>query len=109
MVNKLAVELGMDPVELRMRNLAKEGSLQTTGAPFPPGVTIREVTQACAEGAGWRLTPDGWFLANSRVKTEANQLHLRRGLGFACTHKNVGFSYGYPESCTIGIDLYGNA
>ncbi len=33
---------------------------------------------------------------------------IRRGLGFACTHKNVGFSYGYPESCTIGIDLYGD-
>jgi CO/xanthine dehydrogenase Mo-binding subunit len=35
------------------------------------------------------------------------QPQLRRGLGLACTHKNVGFSYGYPESCTIGIDLYG--
>ncbi len=35
MVNKLAAGLGMDPVELRMRNLAKEGSLQTTGAPYP--------------------------------------------------------------------------
>ena len=22
----------------------------------------------------------------------------------ACAHKNVGFSYGYPENCTIGID-----
>ena len=109
MVNKLAAELGMDPVELRMRNLVKEGSLQTTGAPFPPGVTIREVTQACAEGAGWRATPTGWVLVQPRPKTEAEQPFLRRGLGLACTHKNVGFSYGYPENCTIGIDLYGDS
>jgi CO/xanthine dehydrogenase Mo-binding subunit len=109
MVNKLAVALNMDPMELRMRNLAREGSLQTMGAPFPPGVTIREVTQACAEGAGWSSTPAGWQITHPRPKIDASQPHLRRGLGLACAHKNVGFSYGYPENCTIGIDLYGGA
>lgn len=109
MVNKLAAALGIDPVELRMRNLAKEGSLQTTGALFPPGVTIREVTTACAEGAGWSATPDGWVLAHPRVQVDPSQPYLLRGLGLACAHKNVGFSYGFPESCTIGIDLYGDA
>ena len=108
MVNKLAGALHIDPVELRMRNLVKEGSLQTTGAPFPPGVTIREVTQSCAEGAGWTALPQGWVLSHPRQKTDPRQPYLRRGLGFACAHKNVGFSYGYPESCTIGIDLYGH-
>lgn len=107
MVNKLADALGIDPVELRMRNLAKEGSLQITGAPFPPGVTIREVTKACAEGAGWGITSNGWELTHPQ-KINPEQPYLRRGLGLACAHKNVGFSYGYPESCTIGIDLYGN-
>jgi CO/xanthine dehydrogenase Mo-binding subunit len=107
MVNKLADALGMDPVELRMRNLVKEGSLQTTGAPFPPGVTIREVTQTCAEGAGWSTTQSGWTLTHQRPKRDPGQPYLRRGLGLACAHKNVGFSYGYPENCTIGIDLYG--
>ncbi len=107
MVNKLAAALDMDPVELRMRNLAKEGSFQTTGAPYPPGVTIREVTRTCAEDAGWSAAPDGWALKRHREKIDPNQPRLRRGLGLACAHKNVGFSYGYPENCTIGIDLYG--
>jgi len=107
MVNKLAMALGMDPVELRMRNLAKEGSLQTIGAPYPPGVTIREVTQACAQEASWQATDTGWMRTQPRPKVEPGQPQLRRGLGLACAHKNVGFSYGYPESCTIGIDLYG--
>lgn len=109
MVNKLAAALGMDPVELRMRNLARDGSLQTTGAPYPPGVTIREVTQACAEGAGWSAAPDGWKLTGTRARVDPAHPHLRRGLGLACAHKNVGFSYGYPESCTVGIDLHGGA
>ncbi len=108
MVNKLAAQLGMDPAELRMRNLVREGSLQSTGGPFPPGVTIREVTQACMEGAGWKETPDGWVLSHQFQKIDPERPYLRRGLGLACAHKNVGFSYGYPESCTIGIDLYGS-
>ena len=109
MMNKLAAELGVDPVDLRMRNLAQDGSLQTTGAPFPPGVTIREVTRTCAESAGWSSTPDGWVLAQRPAASDSQPSYLRRGLGLACAHKNVGFSYGYPESCTIGIDLYGGA
>jgi CO/xanthine dehydrogenase Mo-binding subunit len=109
MVNKLVAALGMDPVELRMRNLVKEGSLQTSGSPFPPGVTIREVTQACVEGAGWSTTPVGWALAHPHAQTDPERPYLRHGLGLACAHKNVGFSYGYPENCTIGIDLYGDS
>lgn len=109
MVNKLADALGMDPMELRMRNLAKEGSLQTTGAPYPPGVTICEVTQACAEGAGWSAAPGSWMLVHPRMRVDPDWPNLRRGLGMACAHKNVGFSFGYPENCTIGIDLYGGA
>jgi CO/xanthine dehydrogenase Mo-binding subunit len=106
MVNKLAEALNMDPMELRMRNLAKEGSLQTTGAPYPPGVTIREVTQSCAESAGWSDLSGKWLPASGKDKS-AN-MNRRHGVGLACAHKNVGFSYGYPESCTIGIELYGD-
>ncbi|MCL4560215.1 MAG: molybdopterin-dependent oxidoreductase [Chloroflexi bacterium] len=108
-VNKLADALGMDPIELRMRNLAGEGSLQTTGAPYPPGVTIREVTEQCALGAGWELFRDGtgWNRKAGYGETDQAQSHKRRGIGVACAHKNVGFSFGYPESCTVGIELYG--
>ncbi|MBI9050344.1 MAG: molybdopterin-dependent oxidoreductase [Anaerolineaceae bacterium] len=109
MVNKLALALHIDPVEIRMRNLAGEGSLQTMGAPYPPGISIREVTETCAKKAGWNKTADGWKLTDSPLKADQNHSSIRRGLGFACAHKNIGFSYGYPESCTIGIELYGES
>jgi CO/xanthine dehydrogenase Mo-binding subunit len=103
-VNKLAEALGMDPVELRMRNLVRDGSLQCTGAPFPPGVTTREATEACAEAAGWQRTASGW--ARKAGYGDGGDCK-RHGIGIAAAHKNVGFSYGYPESCTIGIELHG--
>jgi CO/xanthine dehydrogenase Mo-binding subunit len=104
-VNKLAEALGMDPFELRRRNLARDGSLQTTGAVYPPGVTIHEVTEACAQAAAWGAKDQ-----NPTENTGRDGFgRLARGVGMACAHKNIGFSYGYPESCTVGIDLYGDA
>ncbi len=107
-VNKLADALGMDPVELRMRNLAREGSLQTSGAPFPPGVSIRQVTEQCALGSAWQQGESGWQPKDGPLGTpDPARPVVRRGVGLACAHKNVGFSFGYPESCTVGIELYG--
>ncbi len=33
---------------------------------------------------------------------------LRRGRGFACSFKNVGFSFGFPERCEARIVLHGS-
>jgi len=104
-INKLAAAIGMDPVEFRMRNLAHEGSLQTTGAPYPPGVSIRTVTEECARAAGWEENHAGWSVKQPVHASSS----LLKGKGIACAHKNVGFSYGYPEACTIGLELYGKA
>ncbi|HTX79524.1 MAG TPA: xanthine dehydrogenase family protein molybdopterin-binding subunit [Longilinea sp.] len=108
-VNKLAEALGMDPVELRMRNLAKEGSLQTTAAPYPPGISVREVTQQCAVSAGWQQVNGGWTRDGGFGYVDPKRPSVRHGIGIACAHKNVGFSFGYPESCSVGIELYGKS
>jgi len=106
-VNKLADALGMDPVELRMRNLARDGSLQTTGAPYPPGVSIREVTERCALASGWEQVNGKWSRKPQNQAVKNGRPTKRYGIGLAAAHKNVGFSFGYPESCSIGIELYG--
>jgi len=60
-VNKLAEALGMDPVELRMRNAFREGSIMSVGTPIPKGVSIRKVIEAAAREAGWEYDEEkGW-------------------------------------------------
>jgi CO/xanthine dehydrogenase Mo-binding subunit len=109
MINKLAQALNMDPVEIRMKNLAMEGDPQTMGAPYPPGISIREVTETCAHKAGWSKNGEGWKLTDPHIEKENNETSpIRRGLGFAVAHKNIGFSYGYPESSSVTIELYGD-
>lgn len=103
-VDKLAEALGMDPVEFRMRNLFKEGSIISMGSQLPAGVTIREVVQKCAEEAGWTQDQDGW---KKPELSPAEDPNVKRGLGFACGYKNIGFSYGAPENCGATIVLEG--
>jgi CO/xanthine dehydrogenase Mo-binding subunit len=103
-MNKLAEALGMDPVEIRMRNILREGSLLSVGTPLPQGVTIDRVVEQCAIEAGWNNTAQGWQL--NPVKTGTINTR-RRGIGFACAFKNVGFSFGAPEQCTATVELYG--
>lgn len=108
-MNKLAEALSMDPVEIRVRNLLREGSLLSVGTPLPKGVSIVQVVEKCAETAGWKKTANGWKRPEHYPQVDPSQPNLRRGLGFACSFKNVGFSYGYPEHCVAKIALYGGA
>ena len=105
-MNKLAERLGLDPVEIRRRNLLREGAQLSVGSPLPPGVTIDKVVDACASQAGWKRTASGW---KRPAPAPAAARHLRRGIGFACAYKNVGFSFGAPEKCIATIELRGGA
>ena len=53
-MNKLASALGINPVEIRRKNILREGSIGITQTPMPVGVTMPEVLEACADRAGFR-------------------------------------------------------
>ena len=113
-MNKLAEALSMDPVELRLKNVLREDSLLTVQTPMPKGISMAEVVERCAAEAGWRVASSEWQAAsksafNSLQSLVPNPQSLKRGRGFACSFKNVGFSFGAPESCDAIIELYGQA
>jgi CO/xanthine dehydrogenase Mo-binding subunit len=103
-MNKLAEALKIDPVEIRMRNILKEGSLLSVGSPLPKGVSIGKVVQDCAEKAGWKKTDQGW---KAPIAKPGKDKASSRGIGFACAYKNVGFSFGAPERCIAKVELHG--
>lgn len=106
-MNKLAEKLGLDPVEIRMRNLLGEGDLLSVGTPLPKGVSIAQVVEKCALSAGWQKSDRGWILPMDMGKSAPDSPHLKRGMGFACAFKNVGFSFGAPEQSWATIELKG--
>jgi len=108
-MNKLAEKIGIDPVELRMRNLIQEGDLLSVGTPLPKGVTIQPVLERCAKAAGWVKSRKGWEFFGSRVQTDKEKPHILQGVGISCGYKNVGFSFGAPEKCTATIEIHGGS
>ncbi len=104
-MNRLAEKLGMDPVEIRLKNVLREGSLLSVGTPLPPGVSIGSVLKECARAARWSEKTD----RGQPAAENSGQRPVVRGRGLACAFKNVGFSFGAPEQSWATVELYGGA
>ena len=101
-MDRLAEALGMDPVELRLKNLFDEGSVAVTGNVMPPGVGIKETLRQAALAAGWREENGHWRQPDLG---QPSAPHKRRGIGVACAYKNVGYSFGFDDKATARVEL----
>ena len=104
-MNKLAEALGLDPVEIRRKNMLKEGSDGITQAIMPAGVTLPEVIDACADAMDQPVTIEPFASIASLPPAGGD---TKTGRGFAAGFKNVGFSFGFPERCEAEIRLHGD-
>src|SRR5437588_11234901 len=99
MVTRLAHALGLDPVELRRRNIYREGSLEPTQQPLPPGVSALAVLERCVEEARTRFGDQGSGVRDQNLiqppTPDPRSLvpPLRRGVGIACGIQNIGYSF----------------
>src|SRR5205823_7079487 len=111
-MDKLAAALGMDPVELRIRNARETGSEMITGQVIDGPVPVAELLQRVrafplpfrgegqGEGGGKNLTemPGG-------VSNTTHGEGVKRGVGYAVGFKNVGFSEGFDDHSTARVRL----
>ncbi len=106
-MNRLAAALGLDPVEIRRRNLVSEGSVGVTDVVLPEGVSAPQVVEACAEAAAYAEPLGDGAPFSPFASLPPSPGAVRRGRGFAAGMKNVGFSFGFPERCEAEIHLRG--
>ncbi|MEN6529825.1 MAG: xanthine dehydrogenase family protein molybdopterin-binding subunit [Anaerolineaceae bacterium] len=104
-MNKLAERLKMDAVELRMKNLLKEGEPLSVNSPLPEGISIAKVVEQCATAAGWTSFSQTGYQKPAVI----SQGKKKRGIGFACSYKNIGFSFGAKENSWAILELHGKA
>ena len=117
MVTRLAHALGIDPIEFRRRNIYREGGIESTQQPLPPGVSALPVLERCVAEMDERRgrTTEVRALCRKAISLSVPQSlslvpHLRtRRAGLACGIKNVGYSFGYPEQATATVELIGGA
>jgi CO/xanthine dehydrogenase Mo-binding subunit len=96
MATRLAHALGIDPVELRRKNLYREGDVEPTGERLPSGVGVRAVFERCLQEVGKRFFP------SVPAPRDGDRV---RGIGIACGMKNVGYSFGFPDQATASVEL----
>jgi CO/xanthine dehydrogenase Mo-binding subunit len=102
-MNKLAEKLGMDPVQLRIINAMDKDSISAAATPLPGLVNIRDVLERCAKESFWERGEAGW----QKKPAQNDRKGYKRGIGYACGLKNIGFSTGYQENSWATVELYG--
>jgi CO/xanthine dehydrogenase Mo-binding subunit len=107
-INKLAAALNMDPLEIRLKNCLREGSIMTVGTPVPKGVSMAQVLEACGRESFWQTTADGHW-QRLPVAQDETKPWIRRGVGMAAGLKNIGYSFGFPEQSWATVELRGSA
>jgi len=108
LMDRLAAQLGMDKVELRMKNLIRSGDAVTTGQIVPLATGV-ECFEAVLKRIDWK---------NRSYETPAP--HLKRGYGVSVMCFGLGYGDGFPDAsraqcrltddgivevCSSGIDV----
>ena len=93
-MDRLAEALDIDPLELRLCNAWREGSLMATRSVLPPGVTIVPVLERLAAEISTNENDEQSPVSSPhlpfRTSLDVSAGQRLRGVGIACCFKNVG-------------------
>ena len=119
-MDRLADALGLDPLQLRLRNALGPGDTLITGQQITGTAPMIELLEALAtyplppgtSGTGGRgsRTVGGNGAADAMARPggagrTADDSHVRRGVGYAASIKNLMFSEGFDDYSTAACRL----
>jgi CO/xanthine dehydrogenase Mo-binding subunit len=108
-MDKLARLLDMDPVEIRLKNALRTGSVLPTGQVIQGSAPVREVIERCAalplppQDPGGRRDPI--TLPGGVAGNVGRGESIRRGVGFAVGYKNIAYSEGFDDSSEARVTV----
>ena len=107
-MDRLAEELGIDPIELRLLNAIEPGDSLPTGQVLTGSLPVAEVIRAAAAIPVPEPEPlprDPIRLPGGAGNTTRGE-GVRRGVGFAVGFKNICFSEGFDDYCAARVQLH---
>ena len=107
-MDKLAAVLGLDPVELRLRNALAPGDMLPTGQRIDGALPTADVIRAAAAlepPPPEELPRDPLRLPGGAGNTTRGE-GVHRGVGFAAGFKNLCFSEGFDDYCSARVRLF---
>lgn len=107
-MDRLAAASGLDPVEIRLRNAMRTGDLLITGQPVesvaPVERCIRETAALAMPTEPIGGDGDVMHLPGGAGRT-ADVRHIRRGVGWGVSIKNLMYSEGFDDYSTARCRL----
>ncbi|MEZ5093496.1 xanthine dehydrogenase subunit D [Nocardioides sp.] len=104
-MDRLGEAVGVDPVEIRVRNALTEGDRIATGQVLDSAAPVAELVRRVRDlplppppTADLRALPGG-------VGNTTHGEGVRRGVGYAVGIKNVGFSEGFDDYSTARVSV----
>jgi len=95
-IDELALELGMNPLEIRRKNAFKLGSMTATSQVLDQSVGLQETIEACAKAFDWnRRYQEAGYLDRERTR--------RRGVGIGMGFYRTSFGASF-DGC--GANVY---
>ena len=107
-MDKLAAELEMDPVELRIKNAIEPGMKFPFGQEVPHPAPVREIL---GRVKAMPMPEENGFIGRDLRELPggvSNVTHgegVKRGVGYAVGFKNIGFSAGFDDYSTARVTL----
>ncbi|HEU4946167.1 MAG TPA: xanthine dehydrogenase subunit D [Kribbella sp.] len=106
-LDRIAAELGLDPLDVRCRNAMREGSRTPTGQVVDSAAPVAELLRRVQ---AMPLPPADPARSDLRDQPGgiSNTTHgegVRRGVGYAVAYKNVCFSEGFDDYSTARVRL----
>jgi CO/xanthine dehydrogenase Mo-binding subunit len=81
-MDEIAGELQMEPLELRKRNILRDGDVTATGQKLEHTVSVGQALEAATSAAGWAEKRSGF------PKRMPGRIR-KRGIGLACSYRGV--------------------
>ena len=106
MMDRLAAALGLDPVEVRIRNALTTGDTMPTGQVVDGPAPVAQLLRLVASAPAPKPATDDLRQLPGGVSNTTHGEGVVRGVGYAVSIKNVGFSEGFDDYATARVRLH---
>ncbi len=96
-MDKLAKALSLDPVEFRLLNALKTGDILITGQEITGTAPVKEVLTSLAKYPLPKPSESELLDLPGGTGRTTNKSHVKRGIGYAASIKNLMFSEGFDD------------
>lgn len=98
LIDELADLLNLDPLEFRLRNVLRDGSVTATGQKLTHKVSVGQALKAVADRADY---------SRKRVanRAQAPDIEIRKGIGISCSYRGVSLGAEGTDAVGVGISV----